>query len=195
MIKQFKNTIWAFALKILGMYGAVVLINVLVFLSLSSMFNSNSVWQWFLTSFVTIMVYLLIWLTCASRGKGDVDIDALNKKRLEINPNAVFSSQYVPYNGFLAGLIAMIPALILIIIKAITNNGIVDIILRLVFSMQSKPIELWGSSPLAPLMYLFLAALFILVCGLAYMTGPNQKAKILTIIKRNEAKLKMKKRR
>ena len=190
MIKEYKNTIWAFSLQIFGMYITVLLINVLVLLNLTSIFDSVA-WEWFVTGIITLILYGILWMACAGRGKQDIDIEVLNQKRIQTNPNITFSKQYIWWRGFLAGSLVMSPLVIVMILNSILKDFMIgDIILRIAFSVHVKGISLWGTNPLAIIIYMIL---FCTVCGLAYMTGPSQKAKINTIIKRNEAKIKSKK--
>ena len=185
MKKEFKNTIWSFALNLLGIDLMAMLIFYLAVISLVGI-SEHEAWQWAVTGISTLILWGLVWMVSASRGKKDVDNDALYEKRKAINPNLMVDKYYEGWKGFVAGIMAKTPAIILLIVHLfIKDNGITDMILRLYFGVHFKAISLWGPAPLAIVSYILL---FSVVCGLAYRTGPAQRQKVLTIIKRNQEK-------
>lgn len=194
MQKEFKYTIWYMGGKLFLIYIFSIIINLFILGGLLNLFNDSVAWNW-VVSVLAVMVNLtLVYMFISIDGRKDIQIDGANKKRKERYPDFNYVKKFNNNKGFLAGLIAQSPIIVLYIIWFIMKSGstdsiMIEFILRASFSHYFQMMSLWGLNIFAVLFYL---SLYILTAGLAYMSAKAYRKKVLTIIKRNEEKATMK---
>ncbi len=162
-------------LKLFGTHAIVTIVELAVMLPLLGIFEDSQIYQWFIGLVYIGIFWLMVYADMTSNGLEDCKKD-----------------QYAHYKGFVAGLIASIPAIVLYIIALVNGPapGSEDI------NWYSTILRAW----LVPYTKIFLAfkhlmpqiaiipiMILPLVSGFSYMNGPRKRKKILDAIERSDA--------
>lgn len=155
-----------FVLKLLATHATMSVLELFMYILLSAIFQKNEIYQWFVFTFLVALFWFMIYNDSSSVGQ--------NHLKREI---------YHPLKGFVAGLIATIPAFIIYIAALIYSP------LRFLFHIWLSPyIRLfvkYGES--MPNIALAVALCLPLVSGFSYMDGIRKRNKVLKAIEQKKA--------
>jgi len=191
MVTEFKYSVWALALKLIGVYVGVVILNLLVLSGLLGIFEDSTAWTWFVQVLAFLINFGLVFMFASSDGRRDILVDSANEKRALRHEEYKYAKIFDEKKGFLAGLFAQVPIVVLFIVWLIggsPENG-VEIIIRVFFSPYFQLLALLQLNVLS---VLILVAIFTAIAGLANLSAKSHHKKVLTIIKRNEEKAHIK---
>lgn len=152
----------------------------------------NAVVQWIISALMTFVLWLFVWVDCRNRGQKDVQKDKIIRRKVEQEgyvPERGEGGEYVWWFGFAAGLAAQAPALLLLLASLFVNDAVRVILFAVerVWFLTYAQVMMTLEGALPALFFAFIA-LFSVVSGLAYLTGPAQQRKLETIIERNKAR-------
>ncbi|GEM_PF-6555165 len=177
----------------------VIILNLLLLGRLFGLVEST-LYDWGITILLSLVLYMLVWIRASQEGKAAVDADHMSLKRFERNEIPAPEKFYFPYKGFVAGLLSKLPVIVLLVLRFATGSDAYHFPINVFFgvhysaSLVTFNIAKISTGELSVFSYLLSVlcyiVLFSLVSGLAYMTGPAQREKVLTVIKRNEEKYK-----
>lgn len=157
-------------LKLLGTHAIVSLIQLIFVPSMLALFD-NQIYQWFVGLVCIAMFWLLVYADMSSAGLDDAKKDA-----------------FAPYKGFIAGLIASVPSIILYLLAATMEpSGSVNwfvIALRLWLIPYTKLFTTFDK--MMPHIALIPMALFPLISGISYIDGLRRRNQILKAIEKAE---------
>ncbi len=192
MFGEYKYSVWALSVKLFFVYLGVFFIDLLVTVGLLGVFKEeNLAWNWFV-QFLALLIFVFVtYLFAGGEGKRDIMVDSANEKRAERHEGFVSEIKYDERKGFLAGALAQAPAVILFIVWVSTgsNQNIISILLNLFYSPFFQIKDSLGFNFLS---LIIIILLFAGTTGLSYLSAKSYRKKILTIIKRNEEKAKVK---
>ncbi len=192
MFGEYKYSVWALSVKLFLIYLGAIFINILVSIGLLGIFKEeNLAWNWFIQALALLITGFILYIFSGGDGKRDIMADSANEKRAERYDGFVSEKKYDERKGFLAGLIAQSPAVILFIVWAITGSqqNAVPILLNLYYSPFFQIKQALGLNVLS---LIAIVAIFVSITGLSYLSAKSYRKKILTIIKRNEEKAEAK---
>ena len=191
MFGEFKYSVWALALKLIGVYLGTIIINLLVLSGLLGIFEDNVAWEWFVQVIALLINLGLVFMFASSDGRRDILVDHANEKRAERNEGLSYTKTFDLKKGFLGGLFAQAPFAILYLIWLIMGSSEtgMEFFVRVSFSPYFQIMSTLGLNVLTVLLF---TALFTGFAGLAYFTAQSHQKKVLTIIKRNEEKARSK---
>ncbi len=192
MFKEYKYSVWAMSLKLLMVYLGSVIINLLISFGLLLMFKDSLLWQWCVQIIALIVLYGPVFISISSEGKRDILADSANEKRFQRDAEFKYDSRYDERKGFIAGLFAQIPIILIFVVWSAIgeNQGGSELIARMIFSHYFQLINSLGFNIFS---VIFFAVGFIVFTGLTYLSAKSYRIKILTIIKRKEENAKNKK--
>ena len=191
MFSEFKYSVWALALKLFGVYIAVVVVNLLVLSGLLGIFQNNAAWTWFVQAIALLINFGLIFMFCSSDGRRDILVDGANEKRAQRVEGYTSQKVYDERKGFVAGAVAMAPFIILFLVWLLTGKeqSGMEFFVRLSFSPYFQFLALMDVTVLSVILFVMF---FTGISGLAYISAKSYRKKVLTIIKRNEEKAQVK---
>ncbi len=187
MYKEFKYTIWYLALKLLGIYVIVLVINLLVLTGFLGILPNSAAWPWVVQGIALAINWGLIFMFAASDGRRDILVDNANEKRAERHEGFSYRNVYDKNKGFISGALSQAPFVLVFLIWLLmgsSENGLL-LFSHLYFSPYFQISGLLGLNILTVLLF---TALFSAIAGLAYLSARSYHKKVLTIIKRNEEK-------
>jgi hypothetical protein len=162
-----------------------------IFIMLLLSMWQNNIYQWAITIFLTFVLMYFVWRDSETAGQKDIHNDKIIKKRVAdgYTPSGYEGRAFKKWFGFAAGLLAQVPAAVLLIIACVSPalNGIVLPIAKLWYFSYISIITIIPAAAVPYFMFLFVV-LFSLIAGLAYLNGPSVDRKIEIIIERNKAK-------
>lgn len=160
-----------FALRLLATHATMSVLELFMYILLSSIFTKEDnmyhrIYQWGIFAFLVLLFWYMIYHDSSNIGQ--------NHLKREI---------YHPAKGFVAGLIATIPAFVIYIAALIYDP------LRFLFHLWLSPyIRLFVKySDLMPHLALVAALCYPLVSGLSYMDGVRKRNKVLKAIEQRNA--------
>lgn len=152
----------------------------------------NTTINWIIDILLTFTLWVFVWMDAVGYGQKDIKKDKSIRHRVEENgykPEGEEGRMFLPWFGFAAGLIAQIPAFVLILGICFASQPV---------SVWLTPLlNLWNLSALHILtslagshvfVYLVPPILFAAVSGTGYLNGPAQQKRLETIIERNKAR-------
>ena len=191
MYTEFKYTSWNLALKLFGIYVAVIVINLLVLTGLLGILPNSSAWPWVVQGLALVINWGLVFMFASSDGRRDILVDNANEKRAERHEGFTYKKAYENKKGFIAGALSQVPLAILFLVWLIAGkpeNGLL-FFSHLSFSPYFEVINTLGLNIFTVLLFV---AIYSAMAGLAYLTAKTYQKKVLTIIKRNEEKAAVK---
>lgn len=191
MFGEYKYSVWAMSLKILLVYFVSIFINLLMMIGLLSVFEDSAMWSWTLQGISLIAHFGIIFMFIASDGRRDILVDGANEKREQRHPEYTYKRVFDIRKGFLAGAISQLPVIVLFIVWIILkqSNFLIEMIINVYLIPYFKLREIIGTNIFSILLFTALVSLF---AGLAYFSAKAYRKKLLTIIKRNKEKAKIK---
>ena len=191
MFGEFKYSVWALALKLIGVYLGTVIINILVLSGLLGIFQDNVAWEWFVQVIALLINLGLVFMFSSSDGRRDILVDNANEKRAERHEGLRYTKTFDLRKGFLGGLFAQAPFIILYLVWLIMGSpeAGIEFFVRVSYSPYFQIMSSLGLNVLTVLLF---TAMFSSFAGLAYFTAQSHQKKVLTIIKRNEEKARSK---
>jgi hypothetical protein len=148
--------------------------------------------QWGIDILLTLSLWVFVWMDAVSYGQKDFKKDKLIKNRVEetgCKPEGEEGRMFKPWFGFVAGLIAQIPAFLLMLGIIFTNDSVRVILTPLLNLWNLSNIHILLSvSGFLVFAYVVPPILFAVVSGLGYMNGPAQQKRLEIIIERNKTK-------
>jgi len=155
-----------FVLKLLATHATMSVLELFMYILLSSIFQKNMVYQWIVFAFLVALFWFMIYHDSSNFGQ-----------------NHLKRGMYHPAKGFIAGLIVTIPAFVIYIAALIFDP------LRLLFHLWLSPyIRLFVEySDLMPHLGLITAICFPIISGFSYMDGIRKRNKVLKAIERKNA--------
>jgi hypothetical protein len=180
-----------FAVKIFGLNAAAMIAALFLVPVYAGFWSDKAFFQWFMTSCFLLALAILIWIPAGNTGVKDYMHDEIMEK----NQNTQEKCWFRPANGFLAGFLAQVPAVILIILCLfLPDQGrgtLPAILLEGWFFLYKRFMDTW------PQAWLWVAAGGVAFCsavtGLAYLNGRELRLRTKVIIARNDAKRAKKK--
>lgn len=156
----------------------------------------NVIIQWMIAGIFIGLFWLAVWADSAMRGEKDSFWSESEEKRRQKrgsvdSENIDRSLGYFPSKGFIAGLIASIPGMILSLtaILAYGNVKIYTVINVIIRIWLSPYIHLFGQFPKTlPYLFLILVLIFPIFSGLGYLHGPARRQKIKDAINKSKVK-------
>lgn len=161
------------SLKVLGTHLIMSLIQVALMPAFFGILQKNEVYQWIIGIIYIAIFWLVIYADTSSKGLDDAKAD-----------------KYKPYKGFIAGLIACIPAFILYIGALVypTNTNGINWFQPALRIWLVPYIKIFTSFEEAmPHIAMVMALLLPLVTGISYMDGLRKRQKILMAIEKTDA--------
>lgn len=194
MAKEFKYSAWYMGGKLILLLLFSIIIDFIILSGLLNIFTESVAWSWIVTALTILVNITIIYLFVSNDGKRDIQIDATNEKRELRNENFVYFKKFSVKKGFLAGLIAQIPLLIFyityIILQSMGNDiFIFEFLVRGAVFHYYMFLLNWG---LNAFFILGTVVIFVMISGFSYLSGRAYRRKVLTIIKRNAEKAKIK---
>jgi hypothetical protein len=178
-----------FSLRLL-LLNVVAVIVVAIFLGIA-----NNIVQICIDALFAFVLWYFIWRDALNAGLKDAQKDKIIAKRVEAEnyvPQGDEGRMFKPWFGFLTGLAAQTPTLILVVILATIDPGstLYGILKPVTLFWNYNYLYIGSAMPeaLFPYFYILPSLLFCLVSGLAYLNGPRELKRIETIIERNVAK-------
>jgi len=162
-----------FSLKLLGTHAILSIVQIALMPALFGLWQEQPIYQWFMGIFYIAVFWLIIYADVSHTSQNDLKRD-----------------RYAPYKGFLNGMIASIPALVLYIIAMIypsINDGVnyFAVALRIWLVPYIKIFTTFED--LMPAIAIFPILLFPIGCGLSYLDGPRRRKKILDAIDKSDS--------
>ncbi|MFS8501461.1 MAG: hypothetical protein FWJ59_06600 [Caldicoprobacter sp.] len=158
-------------LKLMGTHAIVSLIQFIFIPPLLSIFE-NQIYQWLVGLVCIAMFWLIVYADMSKVGLDDAKKDA-----------------FAQYKGFIAGLLASIPSIILYLLAiAMEPSGSVnwfEIALRLWLIPYTKIFTTFDK--MMPHIAIIPIALFPMVAGISYIDGLRKRKQILKAIENSEA--------
>lgn len=160
-------------LRLLGTHAIMSLVQFIFMPSLFGIFEKNQIYQWFIGLVYIAIFWLIVYADMSSKGLDD------SKKDI-----------YAHYKGFIAGLIASIPGIILYVL-AVTIQPAAESInwfgtaLRIWLVPYTKIFITFEK--LMPDIAIIPIILFPLVSGVSYIDGIRKRKKILKAIEKSDA--------
>ena len=166
-------------LRLLGTHAVMSLIQFIFMPSLFSILENSQIYQWLMGILYIAVFWFIIYLEMSGRGLDDC------KKGL-----------YAGYNGFITGLIASVPVIVMYILAVAYQPGPNQV------NWFSTALRAWlipyikifvtfdastSMSSLMPGIFIIPILLFILGAGISYMDGSRRRKKILDIIDKSNA--------
>jgi small-conductance mechanosensitive channel len=191
MYTEFKYTIWYLALKLLGVYIIVIVINLLVLTGLLGVLENFAAWPWIVQGIALVINWGLVFMFASSDGRRDILVDSANAKRAQRHEGFTYKNVYDKNKGFIAGVLSQVPLALIFIVWLLVGspkNGLM-FFSHLCFSPY---FQLVGALGLNIFTMLLFVALFSAMAGIAYLSAKSYQKKVLTIIKRNEEKAAVK---
>jgi len=157
-------------LKLIGTHALISLVEVLVLLPLMGLWENSEIYQW-VVGLVLMFIYWAITY---------IDINYLSQNELKRN-------LYWKPKGFIIGLIASIPALILYITAIIikTSPNYAEIALRIWLAPYTRVFVVLEEQ--MPFIAIIPIIILPIIAGLSYLDGPRRRKKTLDAIKKSEA--------
>ncbi len=188
MFKEFKYTIWYTSIKIFLVYIFSIFINLFIVGSFLGLIEDSELWKWVITVLAILMNVSLVYMFASIDGRRAIQFDSTNEKRKARNENFTYENAFDMKNGFISGLISMVPFMILYVVFVIMKASgseliILEALLKFIFIQYFKFISIWDFNVIMVITFMLI---HILVSGLSYMSAKNYKKKVQTIIKRNE---------
>lgn len=164
-----------------------------IFVTLILSLWDNTVYQWAISAFVTFLLWLFVWMDAVNIGQKDVQKDKIARRKLadEGKEPAESDLTYKKWFGFAAGLLAQVPAVILLAAACFMGDqsklyGIFMPIVRAWYFTYAQLMVAFEAA--MPYLAFVFPVIFAVVSGLAYLNGPNQQRRLETIIERNKSK-------
>ncbi len=166
-------------LRLTGTHAVLSVVLFIFFPSLFSIFENNQIYQWFIGVVYMAVFWFIIYIDMSARGLDDC------KKGI-----------YNVYNGFITGLIASIPAIVLYVLAmtyqpAPNQVNWFSTALRVWLIPYTKIFITFDNSAtmkhLMPGIAIIPIILFVLGSGISYIDGFRRRKKILDIIGQSNA--------
>ncbi|MFY9176111.1 MAG: hypothetical protein WBI74_02625 [Caldicoprobacterales bacterium] len=157
-------------LRLIGTHALMSIVEFFLMMPLMGLWENNQIYQWLIGLLLVIFFWLIIY--------SDVNYTSQN----ELKRNLFWKPK-----GFIIGLIASIPALVLFILAIMIQADInyAEIALRIWLSPYTKFFVTFQDK----MPYIAIIPIFILpvLTGLSYLDGPRKRKKILDAIKEADA--------
>jgi len=160
-------------LKLLGTHAIMSIVQVLLMPALFGIWQDKPIYQWLIGIIYICIFWLIVYADASYTSQNDLKRD-----------------RYFPYKGFIGGLIASIPALILYFVALIfpeTQDGFnfFEVTLRVWLVPYIKIFTTFEN--LMPSIAIIPILLFPIGCGISYLDGPRRRKKILDAIDKSES--------
>jgi len=157
-----------FGLRLLGTKTLMIIVSLLI-MPLMAVFPDNEIFQWLVGVIIILIFWLVMYADATNYGQSDVKRD-----------------NFYPVKGFLSGLIASIPDLILYAaVMALPNIEWMPYIL---YGWLAPYIKIVISyKPYMPAAAILLILVFPVLTGLSYLDGPRRRKKVLETIEKRKA--------
>lgn len=157
-------------LALIGTHAIISIVESFLLLPLAGLWD-NSIYQWVVGLILIFFLWIVVYADMNSKGQNDL-------KR----------GVFVKAKGFLVGLVASIPALILYIASISLVNAefnYAEVVLRIWLVPYSKFFVTFEE--LMPHLALIPIILFPIITGISYLDGPRRREKILKAIEQSDA--------
>ncbi|MBM7581511.1 hypothetical protein JOD02_000334 [Caldicoprobacter guelmensis] len=160
-------------LKLLGTHAVMSLVQFIFMPGLFGIFDENEVYQWIVGLVYIAIFWLVIYADMSNRGLDDAKKDA-----------------FAPYKGFIAGLIAAVPAIVLYLLAMGAERphnaiNLFEVILRGWLVPYTKIFVTFEKN--MPDIAIIPIAVLPVISGISYIDGLRKRKKILEALKRAEA--------
>ncbi|HHY81138.1 MAG TPA: hypothetical protein GX505_00430 [Clostridiales bacterium] len=157
-----------FGLKLLGTHILMNLVEFFLVFLLFSIFPDSQLYQWFIGIVFILIFWFVIYADSSYYGQNDL-------KR----------GTFSPAKGFISGLIAALPGLLLYVIMILTKAGWLEVVLRTWLIPYIKLIVAFEK--IMPEITILFILFFPLVSGFSYLDGIRRRKKVLEAIEKKES--------
>ncbi|NLC44677.1 MAG: hypothetical protein GX783_10395 [Clostridiales bacterium] len=158
-----------FGLKLFGSHVLMSVVQFFLYFLIFGVFPDSELYQWIIGIMFIALFCLVIYADASHYGQNDLKRDRFSKSK-----------------GFIAGLIASIPGLILYILAlALPSVWLFDVLLRAYLIPYIKLIITFQSS--MPAVSIIFILFFPIVTGLSYLDGIRRRNKIKEAIAKKDA--------
>lgn len=158
------------SLKLIGTHAIISIVEFFLMIPLMGLWKDNEIYQWLVGLLLMFILWFIIYSDISYVGQNELKRDLFWKPK-----------------GFIIGLIASIPALILyilaIIIEAKVNYA--EIVLRICLAPYTKLFITFQDK--MPYIAIIPIAILPILSGLSYLDGQRRRKKILDVIKESDA--------
>jgi len=158
------------SLKLIGTHAIISIVEFFLMIPLMGLWKDNEIYQWLVGLLLMFILWFIIYSDISYVGQNELKRDLFWKPK-----------------GFIIGLIASIPALILYILAIIIEAKInyAEIVLRLWLAPYTKFFTTFQDK--MPYIAIIPIAILPILSGLSYLDGPRRRKKILDVIKESDA--------
>ncbi|NLO81817.1 MAG: hypothetical protein GX094_01985 [Clostridiales bacterium] len=166
-------------LQLIGTHAVMSIIQFVLMPSLFSILENNQIYQWFIGLLYIAIFWFIIYVDMSGKGLDDCR-----------------RGNYAMYNGFITGLVASVPPVLLYILAMTYSPGPNQVnwfttALRVWLIPYTKIFVTFDSSSslrhLMPDIAIIPIVLFVLGAGISYIDGSRKRKKILDIIDKSDA--------
>ena len=160
-----------FGLKILGTHAVMSIVQIALMPALFGIWQDKELYQWLIGLIYIGVFWIIIYADISYASQNDV-------KR----------GRYHPSKGFISGLIASIPGIILYLLAmafASQKVNYFEVALRVWLVPYIKIFTSFDD--FMPAVAIVPILLFPILCGLSYLDGPRRRKKVLDVIEKTEA--------
>lgn len=160
-----------FALKILGTHAIMSIVQIALMPALFGIWQDKELYQWLIGLIYIGVFWVIVYADISYASHNDVKRD-----------------RYHPSKGFISGLVASIPSVILFLLAMVFNSqdpNYFEIALRVWLVPYIKIFTTFDSS--MPTVAIIPILLFPILCGLSYLDGPRRRRKVLDAIEKSES--------
>ena len=158
-----------FSLKLFGSHILMTVILFFLYFLMFGLFPDSELYQWFIGMLFIVIFWFVIYADASYYGQNDL-------KR----------GTFIPAKGFVSGLIASIPGILLYIFSlAIPSAGLIEVFLCALLIPYIKLIVTFENS--MPAVSIVFLLFFPLVTGLSYLDGIRRREKIKKAIEKKDA--------
>lgn len=156
------------SLRLIGTHAIMSIVQFVLMLPLLAILQENELYQWGIGLLFIAIFWLIIYADMSQNGQEDTQLDSYN-----------------PTKGFLAGLIAAIPGIILYFATLIYRGDLnwFNIILRVWLSPYIKIFTSFEGQMPHPA--IIVNMLLPIISGISYLDGPRRRQKVLDAIERS----------